>query len=216
LRTLLIGGGHSAYFAANAIREIDPEGKLIIVEFTTEKVSVLSKTFSFAEVIRKEIDEVEDYIKSNGSLLDAVIAATESDALNLRYCKIAKENAIPLTIAVINNPLNSEIFLREGIRYVINPYSLISVELSELLDSHSHVLFRSPRTKIMSAAVKISDEKIISKLRKELAEGREVAAVFVSPTGEITNSPKEIELGGKLYLIGKEEKIKKILKQSRR
>lgn len=132
MRTLVIGGGHSAYFAANAIREMDPKGKLIIIEFTSEKVDVLSKMFPFAELIHREIDEVEEYIRGNGSILDAVITATESDSLNLRYCKVAKENAIPLTISIVNNPLNSEIFLNEGITYIINPYKLIPMELSEI------------------------------------------------------------------------------------
>ncbi|MEM4647500.1 MAG: NAD-binding protein, partial [Candidatus Nezhaarchaeales archaeon] len=115
MRVLLIGGGHSAYFAAETIRKIDLSGKLIIVEFTSEKVYVLSKLFPFAEMIQLDIDEVEGYIRANGRILDAVVAATESDSLNLRYCKVAKESNIPLVITIINNPLNAEIFLKEGI-----------------------------------------------------------------------------------------------------
>jgi len=216
LRTLLIGGGHSAYFAANAIREIDPDGKLIIIEFTSEKVTVLSKTFPFAEVILQGIDEVEDYIRNNGSILDAVIAATESDALNLRYCKIAKENAIPLTIAIINNPLNLEIFLKEGIRYIINPYSLISIELSELLDSPAHILFKSPKTRILLASVKVSDSETLAELKNELTRDENVSAIFASRSGEVTNLLREFDVGGRLYLIGEEESVKKLLKKVRR
>jgi len=212
LRTLIIGGGHSAYFAANAIKEIDPEGKLIMIEFTTEKVNVLSKTFPFAEVILQEIDGVEEYIKNNGSILDAVVAATESDSLNLRYCKVAKESAIPLTISILNNPLNREIFLKEGITYIIDPYSVIPVELSEILGSPMNIIYKSPKDRILITSIRLSEEKLLQKLRKELSRSLEISAIFVSQSGEITNTLRDIDLGGRVYLIGAQEKLEKILK----
>lgn len=216
MRTLLIGGGHSAYFAANAIKEIDPKGKLIIIEFTGEKVDVLSKMFPFAELIHREIDEVEDYIRGNGSILDAVITATESDSLNLRYCKVAKENTIPLTISIINNPLNNEIFLNEGITYIINPYNLIPMELSEILDAGTNVPYKFQRTGILAVSIKISDERFLLQLRREISQSRDLSAIFVSRSGEITNSIEEVGLGGRAYLIGSESAIEKVLKIARR
>ncbi|RLF99828.1 MAG: hypothetical protein DRN47_02820 [Candidatus Wolframiiraptor sp.] len=216
MRTLIIGGGHSAYFAANAIKEIDPEGKLIMIEFTTEKVNVLSKTFPFAEVILQEIDGVEEYIKNNGSILDAVVAATESDSLNLRYCKVAKESAIPLTISILNNPLNREIFLKEGITYIIDPYSVIPVELSEILGSPMNIIYKSPKNRILITSIRLSEEKLLQKLRKELSRSLEISAIFVSQSGEITNTFRDIDLGGRAYLIGAQEKLEKILKMVKR
>jgi len=216
LRTLIIGGGHSAYFAANAIKEIDPDGKLIMIEFTTEKVNVLSKTFPFAEVILQEIDGVEEYIKNNGSILDAVVAATESDSLNLRYCKVAKESAIPLTISILNNPLNREIFLKEGITYIIDPYSVIPVELSEILGSPMNIIYKSPKDRILVTSIRLSEEKLLQKLRKELSRSLEISAIFVSQSGEVTNTLRDIDLGGRVYLIGAQEKLEKILKMVKR
>ncbi len=216
MRTLVIGGGHSAYFVANAIRKMDPKGKLIIIEFTSEKIDVLSKMFPFAELIHREIDEVEEYIRGNGSILDAVITATESDSLNLRYCKVAKENAIPLTISVVNNPLNSEIFLNEGITYIINPYKLIPMELSEILDAGINVLYKFQRTGILVISIKISDERFLLQLRREISQSRDLSAIFVSRSGEITNSIEEVGLGGRVYLIGSESTIENVLRIARR
>lgn len=212
MRTLLIGGGHSACFAANAIREIDPKGKLIIIEFTSEKVDALLRTFPFAEVIHQEIDEIENYIRSNGSIIDAVITATESDSLNLRYCRIAKENAIPLTISIINNPLNYEIFLKEEIPYIINPYHLIPIELSEILGAATNVLYESQKTRVLAVSIKISNGRLLPELMKELSQSRDVSAIFVSQSGEIKTSIEEVGLGGRLYLIGPKERIDKVLR----
>lgn len=212
MRTLLIGGGHQAYFAANAIREIDPEGKLIMIEFTSEKVEVLSRTFPFAEVILQEIDGVESYIKGNANVLDAVIAATESDSLNLRYCKTARESAIPLVVPILNNPLNQDIFRKEGITYIINPHSIIPIELSEILGASTNILYRSPRSKVLVASIKISDERLLLELKRALDQSNDLSAIFVSQSGEVTSSLNEADLGGRLYLIGSERSIDKMLK----
>ncbi|MEM4425768.1 MAG: NAD-binding protein, partial [Candidatus Nezhaarchaeales archaeon] len=161
MRVLLIGGGHSAYFAAETIRKIDLSGKLIIVEFTSEKVYVLSKLFPFAEMIQLDIDEVEGYIRANGRILDAVVAATESDSLNLRYCKVAKESNIPLVITIINNPLNAEIFLKEGITFIVNPYKMIPIELSEILDAKVNILYSFHRTGVQVVSIKVGDRRLL-------------------------------------------------------
>ncbi|MEM4468470.1 MAG: NAD-binding protein [Candidatus Nezhaarchaeales archaeon] len=212
MRVLLIGGGHSAYFAAETIRKIDLSGKLIIVEFTSEKVYVLSKLFPFAEIIQLDIDEVEGYIRANGRILDAVVAATESDSLNLRYCKVAKESNIPLVITIINNPLNAEIFLKEGITFIVNPYKMIPIELSEILDAKVNILYSFHRTGVQVVSIKVGDRRLLSQLKKEMAKNRDLTALFVSPVGEITNSIDEVDVGWRAYVVGYEEKVKRLLR----
>ncbi|MEM4653585.1 MAG: NAD-binding protein [Candidatus Nezhaarchaeales archaeon] len=212
MRVLLIGGGHSAYFAAETIRRIDLSGKLIIVEFTSEKVYVLSKLFPFAEMIQLDIDEVEGYIRANGRILDAVVAATESDSLNLRYCKVAKESNIPLVITIINNPLNAEIFLKEGITFIVNPYKMIPIELSEILDAKVNILYSFHRTGVQVVSIKVGDRRLLSQLKKEMAKNRDLTALFVSPVGEITNSIDEVDVGWRAYVVGYEEKVKRLLR----
>ncbi|MEM0320534.1 MAG: NAD-binding protein [Candidatus Nezhaarchaeales archaeon] len=212
MRVLLIGGGHSAYFAAETIRRIDLSGKLIIVEFTSEKVYVLSKLFPFAEMIQLDIDEVEGYIRANGRILDAVVAATESDSLNLRYCKVAKESNIPLVITIINNPLNAEIFLKEGITFIVNPYKMIPIELSEILDAKVNTLYSFHRTGVQVVSIKVGDRRLLSQLKKEMAKNRDLTALFVSPVGEITNSIDEVDVGWRAYVVGYEEKVKRLLR----
>lgn len=212
----MIGGGsHSAYFAINAIREIDPYGKLVVIEFTSEKVDVLSRMFPFAELIRLEVDDVESYIRSNSSIIDVVIAATESDALNLRYCKLSKENAIPIIVSIINNPLNAKIFISEGITYIINPYDFISKELAEILDADVNIPHRFHRTEVLLASIKISKDTLLSHLKRELNRSHNMSAIFVSKTGEVTNSIDKAGLGWRMYLIGARRSVEQVLKNIR-
>lgn len=216
MRTLLIGGGsHSAYFAINAIREIDPYGKLVVIEFTSEKVDVLSRMFPFAELIRLDVDEVESYIRSNSSIIDLVVTATESDALNLRYCKISKENAIPIIISIINNPLNAKIFINEGITYIINPYDFIPKELAEILDAEVNVPYCFHRADVLLASIRVSKDALLYHLKREMDKSHNLSAIFVSKTGDVTSSIEKAGLGWRVYLIGARSTVERVLKTIR-
>lgn len=213
MRILIIGGGHAAYFVINTLREVDKAGKIIVVEFTREKVEVLSKTFPFAEVLVKSIDEVEQYIRGNSMILDAIIASTESDALNLRYAKAAHENGIPLTIAVLNNPLNAEIFKKEGIRYLINPFASIPTRVKEILGVfETNVIHESAINRISIYAVRMKKEEDLRKIGKHLGENG-LAYLYVAVDGSIEMHLERFEMGGTLYLMGEKEKVKNILRK---
>ena len=213
MRVLTIGGGHPAYFVINTIREIDPSGKLIAIEFTREKAEVLSKTFPFAEVLVKSIDEVERYIRENSMLLDAVIAATESDALNLRYSKAARAHAIPISAAVLNNPLNAEIFAKEGIRYLINPFASIPTRIKDILNVfETNIIHESSSSELMVCAIKMKGEGDLRKARRYLTE-ENIVYVYVAVDGTIETSLERFEIGGTLYLMGRKEQVKSLLRK---
>ena len=215
MRTLIIGGGHPAYFVINAVKESDPGGKITIIEFTKEKAEVLSKTFPYAEVLSMNINGVEDYIRSNSVLLDAVISATESDSLNLRYARTALRNSIPITITVLNNPLNEEIFRKEGIRYIVNPFSHIASKVKEILGTYTvNIIYEFSRRNLLICGLRIQDSQTLNKLLNNLPiEG--VASVFVAVDGSIEPDAERLSVGGTLYLMGERDKIKKLLKSVR-
>lgn len=214
MRALLIGGGHAAYFVANAIREADVGGKLIIIEFTREKVEMLSKTFPFAEVIFQGIDEVEQYIRSNSVLLDAVIAATESDALNLKYSKTAITSSIPIVVAVLNNPLNREIFAKEGVKFIVNPYQLVPIKIKEILGSFStNIIYEFSSNDLIFCAIKISSEDDLNRIRRNILKNDEMAYLYAAVDGTLNKELNKLEVGGTLYLVGRKGKVRRFLKE---
>lgn len=211
MRTLLIGGGHAAYFAINTLREIDSGGKLIVIDFTREKAEVLSKTFPDIEVIVKGVDEAEQYIRENRVLLDAVIAATESDALNLRYSKISLKNAIPIVIAILNNPLNANLFKKEGIRFIVDPYSSISSKLREIIGVYEvNLIYEHPSDSLSIISVRIEDERKLKWVRENLPKSR-VASIYLNVDGSLETKIDKLDVGGTLYLIGEREELRKFL-----
>ncbi|MEM4424617.1 MAG: hypothetical protein QW335_01385, partial [Candidatus Nezhaarchaeales archaeon] len=56
------------------------------------------------------------------------------------------------------------------------------------------------------------DRRLLSQLKKEMAKNRDLTALFVSPVGEITNSIDEVDVGWRAYVVGYEEKVKRLLR----
>jgi Trk K+ transport system NAD-binding subunit len=166
VRSIVIGGGHLAYFTVKALREVDPKGRIIIIEFTSEKIEMLKKTFPYVETMLSSIDKVEEYITENRSLIDVLVSATDSDALNLRYAKYSIRNEVPIVIAILNNPLNEPIFLKENIKYVINPYKTITSKVKEIVNKFRvNIIYEFSKFSAGIYALKIEDAKTLRKVQ---------------------------------------------------
>jgi Trk K+ transport system NAD-binding subunit len=211
LRTIVFSGlTHAGYLTVRAMREIDPNGKLIVVEATAEKLEVAKKQFPWAEVLRQGIDESIKYLTENSEVIDVVIACSDSDAVNYRFCKAAIEVGIPLVIPVLNNPLNKPLFQRGGIKTVIDPFSTIELRLHEILKPSGIIpLYESLNGKIVLFAYR----SLVTFKPKTLKKG--AAAILASKiNGSATRRPRSVGKGETLYVLGEKETVKKYLESA--
>jgi len=208
VRTIVFSGlTHAGYLAVKAMREIDPNGKLIIVEPTDEKSEVAKKQFPWAEVLKQGIDESIRYLVENSEVIDVVIACSDSDAVNYRFCKAAIEAGIPLVIPILNNPLNKPLFKRGGIKTLIDPFSTIESRLNEILKPSGVIpLYESLNGKIALLAYRSTASFKPKTLKKDSA------TLLVSKMdGSATRRPKSVGKGETLYVLGEKETVKKYL-----
>lgn len=216
MRSIVIGGGHLAYFTITTLREIDPEGKIIVIEFTSEKVEMVKKTFPYTETVFSSIDKVEEYITSNRSLIDVLVSATESDALNLKYAKHSIMNEIPIVITVLNNPLNEPIFIREKIRYIINPYKTIGPKVKEIVNKFKvNRIYEFSRFDGGIYAFKIEDTETLRRVRSFILK-KDLPFFTVSIDNKIRSSTLEnIEVGDIVYIACLDKDIRDFLEKIR-
>ncbi|MEM3544849.1 MAG: NAD-binding protein [Nitrososphaerota archaeon] len=214
MRSVVIGGGHLAYFAVTTLREIDSKGRIVIIEFTSEKIEMLKKTFPYAEAIQQSVDKVEEYIVKNRSLIDILISATDSDALNLRYAKHSVRNEIPIVIAVLNNPLNEPIFRRENIKYLINPYKTITSKVKEIVNKFlANTIYEFSRINGGIYALKIEDARILRKVRNFILKNDPPFFSTSVDSRVRTSSAENIEVGDVVYVACLDKDIKDLLEK---
>lgn len=216
MRSVVIGGGHLAYFTVTALREIDPKGRIIIIDFTLEKIDVLKKTFPYAEAVHQNVDQVEDYIVKNRSLIDVLVSATDSDALNLRYAKHSVMNEIPVVIAVLNNPLNEPIFLRENIKYIINPYKTITSKVKEIVNEFLvNTIYEFSRINGGIYALKIKNAKNLHKVQNFILK-KDPPFFTISIDDRIrATSVENIEVGDIVCVVCLDKDIKAFVEKIR-
>lgn len=216
MRSIVIGGGHLAYFTVITLREIDPKGRIMIVEFTSEKVEMLKKTFPYVETVLSSMDKVEEYITENRSLIDVLVSATDSDALNLRYARHSVKSEVPIVIAILNNPLNELLFLKENIKYVINPYKTITSKIKEIVNkSRVNIIYEFSRINAGIYALKIEDAKILRKVQSFILKNDSPFFIVSIDDKVRAGSVENIQVGDVVYISCLDKDIKGFLEKIR-
>lgn len=214
MRSVVVGGGHLAYFAIKALEEMDPKGRIIVIEFTSEKVDMLKKTFPFAEAVLSSIEEVEDYVSGNRFLIDVLVSATDSDALNLRYAKHAIKSGVPIVIAILNNPLNEPIFAKEGVKYVINPYKTIKSKIKEIVGKFRvNVVYEFSKVDGGVYALKVEDSKTLRKVKSFILKNDSPFFVLSADKRIRTCSVEDIQVGDVVYVSCHDREVRGLLKR---
>lgn len=209
MRSVIIGGGHAAYFAITTLREIDFPGEITIIETTIEKAEVAKKQFPFAEVLNLEIDEIGEFLKVDRKEIDVLVTCTGSDALNLRLAKQAKEAGIPKVISVMNNPLNEVHFKKAGIDLIIDPFSLIEIKLKEVFSSALPIkLYEGMEKRVALYAIKAS-KACTPRVRPDPS----CVLVLVKRKQKVITGLDKVSKGDTIYVMGEARKAKRLAVQ---
>jgi len=209
VRSVIVGGGHAAYFAITTLREIDFPGEITIIETTIEKAEVAKKQFPFAEVLNLEIDEIGEFLTVDRKEIDVLVTCTGSDALNLRLAKQAKEAGIPKVISVVNNPLNEVHFKKAGIDLIIDPFSLIETKLKELFSNALPVkLYEGMEKRVALYAVKASSARVLS-----VEPDPCCVLVLVKRKQKVIAGLDKVSKGDTIYIIGEAKRAKRLAVQ---
>lgn len=202
---------HTGGLAVAALREADPEGKLIIVEPTVEKSAAAKKQFPWAEVLKMNVDEFIEYLKENAQLIDVFVACSDSDAVNYRFCKTALDTGVPVVIPVLNNPLNRELFQRSGISVIVDPYASIRPKLLEVLKTDGEIsLYESFNSQIVLHAYRPA-----SRVKPEIPEKGKIALLTVKADGSTISEARELDKNETLYVLGVKDVVRKCLESVR-
>ncbi len=185
------------------------------------------------EVIRRAMEEMDvQTFKASGTNLtvldavgvrdaDMVLAVTEMDEKNILACLIAKECGVPITVARIREqefttkdfsiPLE-----RLGVDHAINPNRLVAQEIAQIAKTPGLTdWYEFAEGKIKLMGFKITSEAPIA--HNKLSEipnipSFRVAAIIRNDTPIIPSGEDHVLAGDKLFVITKDESLKKVLR----
>jgi hypothetical protein len=109
------------------INNMKPSPKVLVTS-SDEEVEVLCKRFGFEFRKLMEVQSIEELHN-----YDMAILALAEDSENISMFKIIKSFNIPIVIALLHNKDNRDIFINEGVHYIIDENEYINANLSTML-----------------------------------------------------------------------------------
>lgn len=188
--------------------------ELVLIDQDEDKCETLSGEFD-ALVLNGDGTEPELLESAGAKEADALIATTESDALNMIVAVLGKKFSVPRVVAKLNKTSLRTTARELGVDHVVSPKLSAASEISSLLHGYD-VLDFSLLVRGGARLVEISPGKMANKSIEEihLPEGTLVTSIFRNGAAIIPKGETKLRRDDILVIIseseGKENKIKNI------
>lgn len=216
MKIAIVGAGKLGTIFTQAL--LGGENEVTVIDFSEERLQKLSDRYDIRPVEGNAL-QIEVLKDINIQNYDVLIAATESDEMNIVICRFAKDLGCPKVVARIRTPehVAQEDFIRRSmnIDYIINPDMACAKEIFNYLTQKYSLAggkLVSGRTAILEIEAEYFPALIDKPLKETGSTLRDVLIAALSRSGKIIvpNGNTIIQKGDILYIIGLEKIINKI------
>lgn len=216
MKIAIVGAGKLGTIFTQAL--LGGENEVTVIDFSEERLQKLSDRYDIRPVEGNAL-QIEVLKDINIQNYDVLIAATESDEMNIVICRFAKDLGCPKVVARIRTPehVAQEDFIRRSmnIDYIINPDMACAKEIFNYLTQKYSLAggkLVSGRTAILEIEAEYFPALIDKPLKETGSSLKDVLIAALSRSGKIIvpNGNTIIQKGDILYIIGLEKIINKI------
>ena len=211
LKVIIVGNGKVGFSLAEQL--VKERYDVTIVDMREESLRKASDALDIMSVKGNGVS-IETLGEAGAGEADLLVAATNSDEVNMVCCLTAKHLGAKYTIARIRNPEYSMGFedLKKdlGIDMIINPENATAIEISRLLrfpPAANIETFCRGRVELMGFRIQEGDFMVGKPLHALSDQVKKLSLLFcaVDRDGEVTipNGSFVPEEGDKLYLVGR-------------
>ena len=132
MNIVIIGGGKVGYYLAKTLLSF--HHKISMIEMKRETCEKLANELNIS-VFHGDATKIDILKNAETSKADIMIAVTGQDEENLIVCQLAKNNLrVGKTIARVNNPKNTNVFLKLGVDIPVSSTALIADIIEQEVD----------------------------------------------------------------------------------
>ncbi|MEL7657307.1 MAG: NAD-binding protein [Bacillota bacterium] len=132
MNIVIIGGGKVGYYLAKTLLSFDH--KVSVIEMKRELCEKLADELN-VPVYHGDATKIDILKNADTSKADILIAVTGQDEENLIVCQLAKNNfRVDKTIARVNNPKNTNVFLKLGVDIPVSSTTVITDLIEQEVD----------------------------------------------------------------------------------
>lgn len=217
---VIVGAGHVGSHIAESL--VEKNDRLTIIDRLEETTQHLAKRHTNIHVLFGDGSDIEVLKKAEVDKADAIVASTNSDAINLRICEIAKnEFKTPHVIALLNNPRNREFFEEQRVvDTIISPIDMAVAFFETSIKRHDVITLLSMKDENFSVAefIVFPETKLVGKMLDEIdlpADCR-IGVIKRGKRSTIPQANSRIQAGDILFLYGTKNGVKRAVQVLKR
>jgi trk system potassium uptake protein TrkA len=132
MNIVVIGGGKVGYYLAKTL--LSYRHKVSVIEMKREICQKVADELNIP-VYHGDATKIDILKNADAGKADVVIAVTGQDEENLIACQLAKNNfRVSKTIARVNNPKNTDVFLKLGVDIPVSSTTVITDLIEQEVD----------------------------------------------------------------------------------
>lgn len=132
MNIVIIGGGKVGYYLAKTLLSF--HHRISVIELKRETCQKLADELNIP-VFNGDATKIDILKNAETAKADIVIAVTGQDEENLIACQLAKNNfRVEKTIARVNNPKNTNVFLKLGVDIPVSSTTIITDLIEQEVD----------------------------------------------------------------------------------
>ncbi|HDD45931.1 MAG TPA: hypothetical protein ENG42_00500 [Candidatus Aenigmarchaeota archaeon] len=211
MRVVIVGGGEVGQSLAEFL--IKEKNDVIIIERDEKRAEELAGRL---DALVLHGDATEDSILRDADVehADAVVVVTSDDKTNLLACEIIKNRGANNIISRVNNISNEPVFMKLGIKSIINTTNVIVSAFKKALETpgRRHLEFSGAGKVEIFEILVPETSKAIDKKVKDIGKNVIVCTIYRNGEALLPNENTKIMPGDVLTIVAPLEKVKYVEK----
>jgi trk system potassium uptake protein TrkA len=213
MNIVIIGGGKVGYYLAKTLLSFH------------HKVSVIERKLDICQKLADELNlpvfhgdatKIDILKNAETSKADIFIAVTGQDEENLIACQLAKNNfRVAKTIARVNNPKNTNVFLKLGVDIPVSSTTVITDLIEQEVDyAGMKTLTSIKNNKLVVSEIEIKKSSpVFNKRVKDVKMPKDCQLLSVIKNGEVLRPGEHLVLlEGDSVIVASDSEDKKFLR----
>jgi len=213
MNIVIIGGGKVGYYLAKTLLSF--HHKVSVIELKHDLCQKLADELNLP-VFHGDATKIDILKNAETSKADIVIAVTGQDEENLIACQLAKNNfRVRKTIARVNNPKNTNVFLKLGVDIPVSSTTVITDLIEQEVDyAGMKTLTSIKNNKIVISEIEIKkDSPVFNKKVMDVKIPKDCQLLSVIKNGEVLRPGEHLVLlEGDSVIVVSDAENKELLK----
>ena len=213
MNVVIIGGGKVGYYLAKTLLSF--HHKVSVIEMNRNLCQKLADELNIP-VYHGDATKIDVLKNAETSKADVLIAVTGQDEENLIACQLAKNNfRVEKTIARVNNPKNTNVFLKLGVDIPVSSTTIITELIEQEVDyAGMKTLTSVKNNKIVVSEIEIKrDSPVLNKKVHEIDMPKDCQMVSVIKNEEVLRPGEDcVLLEGDSVIVVSDSENKKNLR----